>query len=853
MGAVYRATDTKLNREVAVKVLPDAFANDPDRLARFTREAQVLASLNHPNIATIYGIEERAIVMELVEGQTLADRIQQGAIPEQEALAIARQIATALETAHEKGIIHRDLKPANIKIIPDGTVKVLDFGLAKLIDPRELNSSPELQPTVVKGQSPTIAGMIMGTAEYMSPEQARGAAVDKRADIWSFGVVLYEMLTGKRLFEAETVSDTLAQVLTKEPDLTPIPANIRPAIQRCLQRDRKQRLRDIGDLWLGWETKHDPPPLNSPRWLLPVSIVCLALALMTALNYARRPNAAVASGDWQLSLEPPQDHPMGQANAEISPDGTMIAVVNQSGNIMLRRLNTLEWIHLKGTENVSASSLFWSPDNQSIGFTQDGFRLVKMRVPDGVPETVREHSGRASRGSTWNRDGLILAADVTTGLEIGSATGERTTLLLPAHPSDGLIKPIWPHFLPDGEHFLFTAFDPKATRGEGQGIYLAGWRSGQWTLRPVRLMANRAGEARFSPMLEGSVLFLRGDDLYAQHLNLSQKRMEGEAKLVLRAVASLPLFGNNEFSVSDTGSLVWRPGRAVLGQLTWFDRKGHPIGVSGPPEAWGQISLSPDGQRVAAVATHAGISDLLVLEANKTGFARLPLSAPNRLFTWGCLWVPRSNDIVYTEEVSTSEHILMKQSAAGGEIHELGKALSPYLKGFNEEGNRLLVSDRRRAKVVTLPLQQSPSDQDVLGDETAASLSPDGKWIVYAERGEVYVRQVDGSALRRQISESRPGTRPWRFSTWRADGKEILYSSMKGEIWSVAVNLARAEFSPPVLLFQVRWPAHINESVLLAITGDGSRILAAQAVEQPSSNVAHILSDWTSPLRAGSR
>jgi serine/threonine protein kinase len=439
MGEVYRAKDTKLKRDVALKVLPAAFAQDPERMLRFQREAEVLASLNHLNIAQIYGVEERALVMELVDGQTL-----QGPLPLETALNYARQIADALEAAHEKNIIHRDLKPANIMTTPAGVVKVLDFGLAAVAQSSD-PSNPANSPTLTI--SPPRAGMILGTASYMSPEQARGKAVDKRADIWAFGVVLFELLTGKRLFDGETVSDTLAAVLKTEPDLNQVPAKVRRLLEACLQKDPKQRLQAIGD-WRLVLTDMHPQAAPAPKSKLPWAVATVFALAFGALAFVHFREKVPVMEEMRFQIQAPENATLGPL-LKLSPDGHKLAFSAGS------RL----WVHfLESGESrdltADGGTPFWSPDSRYIGYPSEG-KLKKIAATGGPPQTVADLHGRWG-GGTWNQDDVIVFADLAVGLFRVSASGGVPVPITAFDPARRETLHAFPSFLPDGRHFVYT-------------------------------------------------------------------------------------------------------------------------------------------------------------------------------------------------------------------------------------------------------------------------------------------------------------------------------------------------------------------------------------------------------------
>ena len=555
MGQVWQATDTQLNRQVALKILPDAFADDPDRLARFTREAQILASLNHPNIAAIHGIEEadgtRALVLELVEGPTLADRIAKGPIPIDEALPIAKQIAEALEleAAHEAGVIHRDLKPANIKVRDDGTVKVLDFGLAKAFAP-ETGGDPSQSPTLTAAA--TQQGVILGTAAYMSPEQASGATVDKRADIWSFGVVLFEMLTGTRAFDGETVSHVLAAVLKTEPEWLALPPEtpgaIKKLLRRCLAKERRKRVPDIGmarfeiDDAVGDDSQaavsmHVPRRQSSLAWGL--ATVCAALAVTFGALYLNRSPSEAATV--RFSEFAPDGGTI--AAVALSPDGSQLAYVSflqGRGRLWVRALDSVDARPLPGTEG--GDDPFWSADGRMIGFHTT--TETKIIDPSGGPPQTVFASGGRGRALTWNDDDVILSYG-TAGILQVPATGGDPTPVTTVDAGRGEVAHTRPEFLPGGKQFLFLVHG-----GEQSGIYVGSLAPG--TTPSFLLRTNRM--ARYSS--PGYLLFGRDDTLMAQPFDVEQLALTGNPVLVAEGVVSNPN-GWMDFSTSRRGDLTY--------------------------------------------------------------------------------------------------------------------------------------------------------------------------------------------------------------------------------------------------------------------------------------------------------
>ena len=609
MGEVYRARDTRLNREVAIKVLPDLFASDPERLARFEREAQVLASLNHPNIAHIHGLEEangaRALVMELVEGEDLAQRIARGPISLDEALPIARQIAEALEAAHEQGIIHRDLKPPNIKFKNDGTVKVLDFGLAKALD-----QASDIGPQVSDAMnSPTITtpgmtaqGIILGTAGYMAPEQAKGRRVDKRADVWAFGAVLFEVLSGKRAFPGESPFEILGAVLKIEPDWSLLPAttptHIRQLLRLCLEKEPKQRLQVIGDAKLLLDTPVDAPVVAIPStqrsklWITWAGAGAI-LTVLAVVGWLRpRESNQAATPSLTVTIAPPSDSAIVSVGTlvstpNISPDGAFVVYRSGGGLAMYRKLSSLEPVRLSATVGIGNDD-FWSPDSKSLAFTTSG-DLKKMRLPDGATEVIAQGVG-PTRGGTWSENGTILFSQ--GGLFVTPDTGGTPKIIEVPGLTDGSFY--YPEFL-TGEDFLFGF----VRRGSEQvEVYLAKLREGKAD-EPVMLFKNET-TARYTPAGGGHILFVRGDNLYAQKLDVRNRKLTGEPELVQQGIASAPAFYRAHFSVSGSGVVAWRPGKAAVAQVTIFDRQGKELGTAGAPASVMFLRLSPDETHLLA-------------------------------------------------------------------------------------------------------------------------------------------------------------------------------------------------------------------------------------------------------------
>jgi len=615
MGAVYRATDTKLNRNVAVKVLPAEFAADTGRMQRFEREAQVLAALNHPNIAAIYGIEAGAIVMELVEGEDL-----RGPVPANVAIGYARQMIGALEAAHEKGIVHRDLKPANIRVTADGVVKLLDFGLAKATEASAAvaGASPTISPTLSIGM--TQAGMILGTAAYMSPEQARGKTIDQRADIWAFGVILYELLTGTPLYGGETITDTLAAVVLQEPDYSRLPvgtpSGLRRLIRGCLQKDPKTRLREIGDARLLLEEVETPSVAVAPRrsWL-PWAVAAVAVA-GTGVLASQWPKAAAPPVTVRFPLELPEgttDPQRGLAAAQAvpSPDGKRLAFIAASNGkpaIWIRSMDSPVAHRLDRTEGASLP--FWSPDGQFLGYFEEG-RLKKIPAAGGAPQTLAQFpqttsSSRLSAdGGAWGPDGTILYSPGDGPLMRTTASGGNAAPATALDEAQQEYKHASPQFLPDGKHVVYFAGSHDRQKN---GIYVLELGSSRRTL----LRRNPTRGAWGAP---DYLLFLREGTLFAQRTNLDTGRATGEPMRIAEEVTGNEANGRTSFALSDSGVLVYRAGNiARRSRLAWLDRQGNRLSRIGGEGRYRSTRLSPDEKSAAVVVGAEGGYDIATID-----------------------------------------------------------------------------------------------------------------------------------------------------------------------------------------------------------------------------------------------
>jgi eukaryotic-like serine/threonine-protein kinase len=849
MGAVYRATDTRLNRDVAIKVLPEAFAADPDRLMRFTREAQVLAQLNHPNIAAIYGVEDRALILELVDGPTLAERIARGIIPVSETIDIARQIAEALEYAHDKGIVHRDLKPANIKLTADGRVKVLDFGLAKALVQDAPAGNPASSPTLT--MQATAAGMIMGTAGYMSPEQAKGKTADRRADIWAFGVLLVEMLTGNSVFAGETVSETLAHVLLRPIELKGLPADLpRPVkrlIERCLDRDVSQRLQHIGEARIVLQKPGASEP-EAPA----VAPVTRPRRRMGAVLAAAAAVAAFAAGIGVTRLRPSPKPPAvhfqlplfdraSRVHFEISPDGRYIvsaAVIDGVHRVSVRPLDSLEKRTLAGTEGATYPAV--SADGAYVVFFADN-KLKRVPVGGGPPQILCDAPD--GRGATWGQDGVILFSPNSgrTGLYRVPATGGAPVAVTRPKPG-GTEYDRYPVFIPGDQRYLYlhVAPDPNSS-----GIYLGSLKDSQ----PVRILPD-ATSAAYSPntSANGGWLFFRRDlGLLAQRFDPAAGRLSGDPLQVSETVTASGNTGKWAFSASATGTLAFRAGVGSLtGELAWVDRSGNIVGKGLSTPGAESFALSPDEKRLAIVINSNGKHDVWLRDLGGGQPARLTFqeSVENPV-----VWSPDGRSIAYEVRPTPVESRVYRKAVDGSSKEELLAEFHTQSlpSAWSRDGRFLAIGRNSLSSVhsiLLLPMDGSrprtpmPYTKAENSGNGWLTFSPDSRWAAYgaADRSEsrVFVQKLPATDARWQVSAV-----VGDYPVWRRDGRELYYIASDGKLMAVPVETSGDTFhaGTPTPLFEVGRSTAVHGNY--AVSADGRRFLMAKRSE---------LTEETAPL-----
>jgi len=882
MGEVYRARDTRLGREVALKVLPAAFAADAERMGRFQREAKVLASLNHPNIASIYGFEDsgstHALVMELVEGPTLADRIKTGTIPLDEALPIAKQIAEGLEYAHERGIVHRDLKPANVKVKPDGAVKILDFGLAKALEGDPASMDISSSPTI--SRMATEAGIILGTAAYMSPEQAKGKPVDRRADIWAFGCVLYEMLTGKKPFDGETVTDILAAVVRAEPDWSALPTatpqRIRELLQRCLKKDPRQRLQSIGDARVAIEEAVEGSAQevaassvdfsvskgSAPAWarVLPWAMAALMAAgffVVLAILWHTPRSAPPAPMELGLSIPPAQQLFTGDGPAVVlSPDGSRVAYVAETAShdqqIYVRSLGSSEATPLQG---AMGSSPFFSAGGQWVGYFGTDGNLEKVSVFGGVPVTICV--ANSHRGASWGKDGTIVFAPlVTAPLYRVSANGGTPVAMTHLDPGRKEITQRWPQVLPDGKSLIFTA-SADNNNFEHAEVEAASLATGK-----VTVLVENAYFGRYLP--SGYLTYASGGTLFAARFDAANLKLTSPSKPILTNIEADITNGSAQLSISNNGTAVYSLGQATGAQVrvNLVDMTGKAAPLLQQPGDYYSPLFSPDGKRLALDFQ----SNVWIYDIARGALMPMTLSRPACVTP---IWTPDGKRITcFRPDIATGAGLSWLPADGSGAMQPLTNN-SPVRQipfSWSPDGKTLAFAQysgegRACCEIWTLsikadgqagkakPFLQYDATGTGTGGVYAPAFSPDGRWLAYQSLGglrQVYVVPYPGPGGRWQVS-SVGGA----FPVWSKTGHKLFFiegsRQEDGAVAEVDYTTAGNSFiaSKPKILFRGGFISRDPYSYYdLAPDGKHFAMLAAAGGGAPVSAQPIVVVNW---------
>src|SRR5271169_3286023 len=854
MGEVYRARDTRLGRDVAIKVLSSHLSSDPDLKARFEREAKAISALSHPHICHLYDIGSQDgtdyLVMELLEGETLADRLKKGPLPLKQALQYGIEIAEALEKAHTNGIVHRDLKPGNIMLTKSGA-KLLDFGLAKPVPGVAAISSGSM---ATMSQPLTVQGTILGTFQYMAPEQVQGHDADARSDLFALGAVLYEMMTGKRAFAGKSQISVMSAILEKEPE--PV-SSVQPmassaldhVIQRALAKDPNDR----------WQTARDL--IHELKWsaesaALPSAAVPAARGSRTRETLAWLISGAlvvllIAGAIWWRNSKPPVESmyfpaplPFPAKDIAIAPNGHTIALVGYQESA---RKNML-WIYelgshgarsLTGTEG--ASYPFWSPDGRSLAFFADA-QMKKVKVAGGPVQTVCD--APSGRGGTWNKDGVIVFAPVVTaGLYRVPASGGTPTQISEIDRSLGQSGLRWPVFLPDGKHFLYLAANFTGQKG-GNVVYVGSLDSNEKHF----VVASTANAAYAAP---GYLLFYRDKTLLAQPFDLKRFALTGEATVILPDVQFLPQVKRAVFAVSDQGLLLAQSGsEAALSQLVWFDRKGNAVGTVGKPEVYGNVFLAPNGRSMATDKT-----DMASLNIDVWTYELQSDSAKRLTFDPGIdsvpVWSPDATRLVFSSNRQTYFGLYVKNSdGATDEKSIVQDELGNFPSDWSRDGKYILYCRGSDLGLLTFPELKSSLFLKAPSVLRNAQFSPDGKWVAYASnesgKWEIYVTSFPDARGKWEVSTG-GGEQP----RWRGDGKELFYLSLDAKVMAAPVTTgAHFDAGTPVALFQStpRQPVLVYDLFVYDVSRDGQRFLINTQVKQAESAPMSVILNWPATL-----
>jgi serine/threonine-protein kinase len=862
MGEVYRAHDSKLDRDVAIKMLPAEWLYDADRRARLDREARSLAALNHPSIGAIYGVEDlgdtRALILELVEGPTLDERLQDGALPIKEALAIAAQIADALDAAHQSGIVHRDLKPANVKVRTDGHVKVLDFGLAKIGADTASNATAAVTATLA-----TRDGLVIGTAAYMSPEQARGNVVDKRTDIWAFGCVLYEMLTGRRAFAAPTHSDAIAAILGHVPDWEALPPSTPPAIrrllERCLEKDAARRLRDIGDARVEIDdARHDSAPVkrasgttarrSDRRAVSLVAIVGLTALMAAGTAWLLKPAPAIATVPVsRLTIPlPPGDQlqPLALATLAISPDGrTIVYAASRAGGsqqLFVRSIDQSDATPLAGTQNGYGP--FFSPDGRWVGFFAQG-KLKKVLAAGGGLETIADAA--LGLGGAWSRDDTIYFVPFTTsGIWKISANGGAAHEFTHLDRSQSEVSHRWPQVLSDGRTVLFSAWT-----GPGWDEHYLMAQSGENTAH--RILVRGANTGRYVP--SGYIVYSRAEALIAAPFDATSVSVTGPpTTLIDRATEQLS--ESAQFAVSETGTLIYVPTdpHVFERRLVWVTRDGKVEAIGAPPNAYTDPAISPNGRFVAS-SVQGPTQTLWIYDRERSTMTALPAIGSSQ----APLWTSDGKRLVYRATRGGFRTIYWRAADGSGDEERLTTSTSLETPtSISRDGTRLFFSEVAADtgadiwNVSLVDRRQPP--QVVLQTrfyENSPHISPDGRWLAYASNesgpSEIYVQAFPALGDKLVIS-SDGGIEP----RWSRDGRELFYRT-GDKMMAVPVTIGSSiSAGAPRVLFEGRYQISDTSSDGYDVASDGRFLMVEPiAPPQPAPQIAVVL-NWFDDVRS---